>query len=172
MKKIGKGIFWAVVGLVLIMDVLLTVYLLNYNQFNVSVINNKSLLVMTNKIENYDKGDLLVVSKTPDKEIRTGDYIFFYDTSSKEKLINYGRVQMVNVNKDTPNTFMMDNNYILGYETVIGRNDDVKVYKNLGAIVGALSSKWVFLIAIIMPILILFLYQLYLLIQEIKKEKA
>lgn len=173
MKKIGKIVLWVFVSLIVVIDVLLTVYLLHYNQFNVPVFGNKTVLIMDRDFEGYKKGDLLLVSKTKDKDIRTGDYIFFYDTANLENVVNYGRVNMVHVNEkeELKNTYMMSNDYILGYESVIGSSKDVKVYAVWGTIIGTLASKWVFLFVVIMPLLIVFLYQLYLLIQDLKKAK-
>lgn len=181
MKKIGKFVLWTIVAIVIVVDVLLTVYLLNFNQFNVAEFGDKSILIMTSDIDNYKKGDLLVVKKT--NNINTGDSIFFYNTSTKESIVSYSRVDMVNTNVGSENTYMVKINptnatinstaldFIVGHDLVIGAKDDVKVYAGLGTIVGTLSSRWVFLFAIIMPILVLFLYQLYLLIQELKKVK-
>ena len=171
MKNLGKFVKWFIVGFIIVIDILLTVYLLNYNQYNVAVFGDKSILIMNKNIENYKKGDLLVVKQTDNKKIRTGDYIFFYDTSSKENLVNYGRVAMVNSNKNKQNTYLMDNKYILGYESVIGSYNDVEIYPGWGSIVGTLSSKWIFLLVIIMPILVLFLYQLYIFMLELKRVK-
>lgn len=181
MKKIGKFVLWTIVAIVIVIDVLLTVYLLNFNQFNVAEFGDKSILIMTSDIDNYKKGDLLVVKKT--NNIGLGDSIFFYNTSTKESIVSYSRVDMVNTNVGSENTYMVKVNptnatinstaldFIVGHDLVIGAKDDVKVYAGLGTIVGTLSSRWVFLFAIIMPILVLFLYQLYLLIQELKKVK-
>ena len=171
MKNVGKVVMWIVVSFIIVVDIFLTVYLLNYNQYNVAVFGNKSVLIMNKDLENYKKGDLLVVKQTDNKKIRTGDYIFFYDTSSKENLINYGKVVMVNSNKAKENTYLMDNKYILGYESVIGSYNDVQIYPGWGSIIGTLSSRWIFLLVIIMPILVLFLYQLYIFMLELKKVK-
>lgn len=187
MKKIGKYILWIVVTLVVLIDVLLTVYLLNYNQYNVAEFGNKTVLIMNGKlgVEDFKKGDLVVVNKTANKEIRTNDAIFFYYTGTNDQkdVVYYSKVKMVNSNPNGDNTFIMpvrsksekagdqSMDYLLAQENVIGRADDVKVYPAIGAVIGLLSSKWVFLFAVILPILVLFLYQLYLLLQELKRAK-
>ena len=171
MKKIGKTLLWIVVGFIIIVDIALTVYLLNYNQYNVAEFGDKSVLIMNKKLADYQDGDLLLVKKTENKEIKAGDNIFYYDTTSLENLINYGRIIKVNDNPNGDNTFIMENSDILGYDTVIGADKDVKVYSGWGKIIGTLSSRWVFLFVIIVPILVLFLYQLYLLVQELKDYK-
>lgn len=168
MKKI---LFWTFIGIVLVLDVLLTIYLLSYNQYNVSAFGDKTLLVMTTKLSDYNKGDLLLITKVPNSEFKVGDQIFFYDTTSKESVVNYGKINKVNENPKATNSFIMSNDFLLSDENVIGKSDNVKVFAGMGAILGFISSKWVFLFIVIVPILILFLYELYLLIDELKKAK-
>lgn len=171
MKKISKVLLWFGIAIVVVLDITLTIYLLNYNKYNVSVFGDKSLLVMNRKIDKFEKGDLLVVKKNENSEIKVEDNVFFYDTISKETIVNFGKVNVVNEKEGADSTFMMSNNYILSDENIIGKADTVKVYSGLGAIIGFLSSRWVFLIVIIVPILVLFIYELYLLVLEVKKSK-
>lgn len=171
MKKMKKTLFWTFIAIVLMLDVVLTVYLLSYNQYNVSTFGDKTLLVMTTKLSDYDKGDLLLITKVPNSEFKVGDQIFFYDTSSKESVVNYGKINKVNENPKATNSFIMSNDFLLSDENVIGKTEDVKVYAGVGAILGFIASKWVFLFIVIIPILILFIYELYLLIAELKKAK-
>ena len=58
---------------------------------------------------------------------------------------------------------------VVAYEAIIGNTTDIKVYPKWGGIIATLTSRWVFLFVIILPILILFLYQVYLLSKELKK---
>lgn len=162
---------WIFVGAILLIDIVLTIYLLNYNKYNVSVFGDKSLLIMTKKIDKFEKGDLLVVTKNDNSEVKVGDYVFFYDTFSKEAIVNYGKVYKVYSNPGSENTFEMSNNFLLSDETFIGKGETAKVHSGLGAIIGLLSSRWVFLIVIIVPILLLFMYEFYLLVLEVKKSK-
>lgn len=171
MKKIIKTILWLVVALMLIIDVALTLYLLHYNKYNVSVIGETSLLIMNNKIDKFEKGDLLLVKKTPNSELKVGDHIFFYDTTEKEVVVNYGKINEVNENPGLDSVFVMNEKYLLGYDNVIGKGETATVYSGIGSIIGVLASRWVFLIVIILPITVLFLFQLYLLLNEIKKAK-
>lgn len=171
MKKILKYIMWPVITIIIIIDVLLTIYLLNYNQYNVAVFGDKSFLVMNKKIEDFKKGDLLVVKKNENSEFKVGDHVFFYDTMSKETIVNYGKINAVNDNKDKPNSFIMSNNYLLSDESIIGKGETSKVYSGWGSILSFITSRWIFLIFIILPILVLFIYEAYLLVLEIKKAK-
>ncbi|MDD3995534.1 MAG: hypothetical protein PHC42_02410 [Bacilli bacterium] len=171
MKKIIKIILWLFVGLMLIVDVSLTLYLLHYNEYNVSVIGDTSLLIMNDKIDKFEKGDLVLVKKNPNSDYKVGDRVFFYDNSGKEIVVNYGKINEVDENPGLDSVFVMNDNYLLGYDNVIGNSETAVVYSGVGSLIGLLASRWVFLIVIILPITILFLFQLYLLLNEIKKAK-
>lgn len=169
MKKIFKALLSLLLVIIFLVDIMLTIYLLSYNKYNIAEINNKSLLIMTEDIDNYKKGDLLVVTKPKGEDIKTGDDIFFYNDTDHKNLVNFGKVVMVNNVKDGHNTYTMESRYLLSHDNVIGKREDIKVYKNYGTILKFMSSRWVFLIVIIFPILLLFLYELYLLVLELKK---
>lgn len=169
MKKILKILLWLVVAVIVVVDVTLTLYLLNYNKYNVSVIGDKSLLVMKNKIDKFNEGDLVVVTKEKGSEYEKGEYIFFYDTSTKEVVLNYGKINEIEKDEGYETVFTMNNNYLLGEEKLIGKGETAKIYPGVGSVIAVLSSRWVFLLVIIVPITVLFLFQLYLLIQEVKK---
>lgn len=171
MKKILKYVLWVFIAIVIVIDISLTVYLLNYNQYNVAEFKDKSILIIDKKIDRFEKGDLVVVKKTPNKDFKVGDNVFFYDTDPKATIVNFGKINEVNDNKELNNTFMMSNDYILSDESIIGKADTAKIYHKWGSVLGFITSRWVFLIFVIIPILVLFLYQLYLLILEIKKAK-
>lgn len=171
MKKFKKVMFWTFIGLVLLLDIVLTIYLLNYNEYNVSVMGDKTFLVMTNKLDKYKKGDLLVVKKNPNSEYKVGDHVFFYEKNKDGSVVNYGKINELSKGQDGINSFIMSNEYILGDKSIIGKGETAVVYAGVGTVLGFLTSKWVFLIIVIVPILILFIYELYLLIVELNKAK-
>ena len=62
----------------------------------------------------------------------------------------------------------MNGDYPLSSEFVIGKAETSKTYHNLGSILSVLESKYGFLFLIIFPILVLFIYEIYIVIKEIK----
>lgn len=171
MKKVKKIILWTLLSLLIVVDLVITVYLLNYNKYNVSVFGKNSILIMKEDMENFKKDDLLVVEKNKNEDIKVGDYIFFYDIKSKENLISYGKVSSTYKVNDDETTFTMNDNYPLSSDYVIGKGDTSTVIGGLGLILSVLASRWGFLFLIIIPVAMLFVYQVYLFITEIKKPK-
>ncbi len=169
LKFIG-GIFLTIY---LIIVIILTVFLLNYNDYNVTQLGNKTYIPLTDEnLGEYKKGDLLVVKKTPNRDIQINDSVFFYetDTVKKEVNINLGRVINKRDITEEETTFTMEGNVDFSSEYVIGSTNDTKVYSGVGAVLAFLESRWIFLTFVVLPILFIFLYEIYTIAMEVKSQ--
>lgn len=148
----------------------LTICLLNYNDYKITVLGDKSLLIVEDDALNpdYQKGDLVVVKKNINDDIKINDKVFFYNQYEGKVVVNLNTVTKTEKITDTETTYTMDNKYDVSSEYVIGKTETAKVYNNVGNILKVLQSKWGFLIIIILPISILFIYEIYEIIMEIK----
>ena len=172
MKVLGKILFAIILIPYIAVVVFLTACLLNYNDYNVTVFGNKSLIIIGEyDIEGYKSGDLVVVEKNKANEVKVGDYIFFYDTRTLENLISYAEVQEVEEIDKNEATYVLDGEYKISSEFLIGKDETSKKYENMGAILSALESRWGFLFFVIFPVLVLFIYEIYILIMELKSKK-
>ena len=172
-----KG-FLKIIGVILLIPyiaiaITLTVFLLNYNKYGLTEIGGKTLINVTDDSlsPKYKKGDLLVVKNTEKDKIKTNDFIFFYEQNTEKNtvVINLGRVISTRKVTDTETTFKLEGDVDYSSEYVIGSTTDTKVYDSLGTILSTLESRWVFLIFIIVPILFLFLYEIYEFVLEVKR---
>ncbi|MDD6277083.1 MAG: hypothetical protein SO484_02795 [Bacilli bacterium] len=171
MKKVLKIIGIILISIYSIMAIALTICLLNYNKFKITVLNDKSLIIVKdNELEpTYKKGDLIIVTKNPNKDVKKGDKVFFYMQEDDEITINIGNIvdkQNINANEAT---YTMNGDYSISSEYFIGKTDTSKVYHNVGSVLNVLESRIGFLFIIIFPILIFFIYEIFIVIQEIKK---
>lgn len=171
MKKTLKVMAYTVLAIIILVDILVTVYLLNFNKYNVSQLGEYSTLIMKEEVGDFNENDLLIVKKNDNSEIKVGDYIFFYDISSKENLISYGKVNNTTEVNEEQSTFTTSNNVSISSDSVIGKGETAMSFANIGLLLFVLSSQWGFLFLVIFPILILFLYQTYTFIFELKKVK-
>lgn len=165
MKKVVLNIF---IIIYFIITVLVTVSLLSYNDFNVSTINNHSLVTKKNgsdlKISN---SDLLIIDNTID--VKEGDDIYYYDTYASPIDIKIEKVKEVENINENEKTITMDNGSIISSEYVIGKENASKEYAVVGAIYNVLTSRWGYLFIIILPMLMAFVYEIYEIIREIKR---
>lgn len=166
MKKV---VFGVLVFLYVVVSVFVTTCLLTYNDYRVSVFNDSSLIIVNddNKVADYKQGSLLIVSKDISK-IENNQEILYYNTYDNEVDIEIAKVTGMEQISDNETTFLLENGNSLSSEYVIGATNNIKSYPLLGSILGILESRWGYLLIIILPILIIFVYEILELIKELK----
>lgn len=154
-----------VVIIYVIVAITVTLCLLNYNEYNVTVFGNNSLILITDDSlsPDYVEGDLVIAKKEKLDEIEEGDKIFFYN----ENDIKLGEVKQINKYEGMSSTFILDGNHQIVEDEVIGSEESVKVYHNLGKILSILESKWGFLFLIIFPSVLAFLHEIFQVVVEL-----
>lgn len=146
-----------------------TICLLTYNEYKVSEIGDKTLVIINEDDEqlSYKKGDLVIVGKNGYENAKEGDTLFFY----KDNAIKIAEIQKKNDFGEAGITFTIDGNYQVVKEEVIGASNNIKVISKLGTVLSVLESKWGFLFLIVFPSLLAFLHEIYQLILEITNKK-
>ena len=155
----------------LLMVVFLTVCLLNYNDYNITVLGKKTLLIIRDKdLEpRYKKGDLIIVNKNKFSDVKKGDNILFYDNYRKEVVVNVGKVIDVEKVNEDETAFTVEGDHTISSDYFIGKASTSKRIEYLGNVLNVLESRWGYLFIVVFPILLIFLYEIYRFIIEIKK---
>lgn len=170
-KSVGKILLMVFIVLYFLMEIFVTVCLLNFNDYRVTVFGKNSLLLLDEDVtETYTKGDLVVVTKDDGSDVIEGDGIFFYNPG-ENYTVNYAIVTGIEEHNNKTYTFKIGNSVNVYNDYYIGK--DTKVYNNVGGVLRFLESKWGFLLLIVLPTLIAVIYEVYVIIIEIieiKKE--
>ena len=170
--------FLKILGIVLLVPyvitaIIVTVFLLNYNEYGVTKMGDKTYITVTGDelAPNYKKGDLVVVENKSNDDINENDYIFFYEESREKKTVIISLARVISKRRvtDSETTFKLEGDVDYSSEYVIGSTKNTKVYSGWGGVLAALESRWVFLCFVILPILFIFLYELYEFAIEVKK---
>lgn len=146
--------------------ILMTVLLLNYNDYGVTQFGDTTLLILEDEIssEIYEKGDLIFVQKKKIDKLNVGDEVFTYQISPEgEVSIDLGKIGELHPDEDAI-TYENGSNYSMDF--VIGTTS--KVYEDIGTYLSVIESKWGFLFIVLVPSFLIFVYQIYTLIVEIK----
>jgi len=157
----------------IIIAIAVTICLLSYNEFNVTVINKNTLLVIDNDELEPDltEGDLVIAKRESDKKIEIGDKVYFYNgNKSNEYLINIGQVTDKEIVTSTETTYEIEGKAVSG-SYVIGKADSATIIHNLGYVVGILQSRWGYMFLIILPAVFALVYEIILIAEEVKKTK-
>ncbi len=174
MKKVLKIFGGILVTIYILIAVALTACLLTYNDYKISVFGDRSLIILEDNelAPKYKKGSLLIVKKNSNDDIKQGDEIFFYNTYKNKVVVNVSKVNKVKKVTDTETTYTINGKYEISSQYVIGKSDTTTVINDVGSILSVLESKWGFLLVIVFPISLLFIYELYIIIREIKEPVA
>jgi len=163
MKKVLRFI-WSIVELVIIAYVILiTSFILCRNKYGYTQIGdytfNNIALIDERNIEDTKKGDLLVVKNTND--IKKGDRIYYY-AAYNEVFIDRSDYVVSIESDDYSSLYTIERNgekLTIANTRVLGKYSNT--YSNLGAILDVLESRVGFLFLVLLPIMIVFIYQVY-----------
>ena len=126
----------------------------------------------------FCKGDLIFIKKCDTSKLKEGDIITFHTIIDNQYALNTHRIQKIDeVNGVRSFTTIGDTNNGVADQHVISDGDIVGKYvghiSNLGKVMSFLSSSMGFLIVIVLPMLLFFIYQVYNLIMiSIRLKKA
>lgn len=171
MKKVVKIFGLLIVAVYMVVAVFLTVCLLNYNKYHITELGKKSLIIVSDDdLEpKYVKNDLVVVYKNNNEDIKSGDYVFFYNAYQNQVSVNLGKIIKSTRVNEKEYTYTLEGNLEISSQYVIGKSETSKAYSNMGLVLKVLESRLGFLLIIILPILVLFIYQIYAVILEVKR---
>jgi hypothetical protein len=165
MKKVILNI---VIAIYAIIAITITVCLLSYNDYKVTMFGSTSLVIIDNESlkPDYVSGDLVLVDR--DKEIEIGDEIFFYNSQAVISLAKVTEIQEVT---DTQTTYVLEGDKPISSDVLIGNAKDTKVIGMIGNVLRVLESKWGFLILVVLPAVLAFLYEVFEVIAEFRRNK-
>lgn len=144
----------------------LTILLLNYNKYGLTQFGNTTFVNISDDItsDTVKKGDLVLVKSRKLDTLELGSEIFVYRVVNSNKVIvEVGKIGEVYLEEDA---IAFENGDIFSREFIIGTTD--KIYNNVGTFLSIVESKWGFLFLVLVPCLLIFIYEIYALIIEIK----
>lgn len=150
----------------------MSLLLLNYNEYKVTEIGKYTLLLVDDDMYNYKEGSVLLVKKAKVKDIKAGDLIFYYDTSSQPVKTVLVEVSDVNASTDEDDVdFVLPNGSYVNSSYVFGTTKTTTEKKGWGTVLSVFESKWGNLFLIVVPAFFIFMYELINFIFEIKMAK-
>ena len=170
MKKGLKIVIGIFVCIYLVVVVFTTGFLLNKNDYGVSSFLGKYLIAIDDdSLEpDYKEHSLLVINPVKNDDVEIGDKIFYYyDTKHQIKFTEVTRKEKIN---EEEVTYTLRDNTLVSSEYVLGSEKTVTSLSFLGKLLYILQSKWGFLIIVVFPLFLAFIYEIYAIVKEVKKK--
>ena len=165
--KTIKKILFTIIGIAYFAFALcMTILLLNYNDYGVTQFGKKQMIFIREElaIPDFNKGDLVIVEQVKLENISAGDKIFTYKIGRNKKAeIQYGIVGEVYVDDEA---IVFENGDTYSLEFIAGKA--IETHPKVGTFLSIIESQWGFLFLVLVPIFLIFIYQVYALIIEIK----
>lgn len=180
-KRVGTIIISVLLWLVILVAALyaFTTMATKDNQNVANLFGYTPLVVESNSmLPTFKKDDLIFVKKCDTSKLEEGDIICFHTIIDNEYALNTHRIQSIAESGEARSyTTVGDNNNGVADQHIISDGDIVGKYvghiSGAGKLMNFLSSSTGFLLVIVLPMLIFFIYQVYNLIMiSIRLKKA
>ena len=168
------GWLWGFVEVVIIVYVVfITSCILCRNKYGFTQFGSYTMAsindVTVNYLDNSKAGNLLVVKNSND--IKEGDLIYYYAPVEEEYIIRSGVVtQAIKDDGNALYTLNDADKTSIASTRVLGKYSNQ--YENLGTIMDILESRLGFLFLVLLPIMIVFIYQIYEFVILIRYDKV
>lgn len=172
LKKTGTIVISVLLWLVILVAALyaFTTIATRDNQNVSSLLGYTPLVVKSDSMApTFSAGDLIFIKKCDTSTLKEGDIICFHTIIDNEYALNTHRIQKIDTVGDARSyTTLGDNNNGVADAHIISDGDIVGKYvgdlPKAGKVMDFLSSSMGFLIVIVLPMLLFFIYQVYNLI--------
>lgn len=172
MKKALK-ITWSILQVLIIIYVILITSLLffenkyGFTQFGNTVIHNVDKIDAKN-IKGVKDGDLLIIKGK--KKLDVGDTAYYYAVYNDKYIIVQDKITKLRRDRDNYlYTLDKDNPIVISSTRVIGNK--IKTYHGVGRVLRVVESRTGFIFYVLLPIMIVFIYQVYQFLKALRYEK-
>ena len=159
LKKVLYGIF----GVYFIIAIIITIGVLNYNEHNLTELGGKVYIKATEKLGNYNKGDLIIIKNR--EGYKAQDNVFYCKLKNDKCVVSYGIIE--SMTSGSPTIWGED----VSNKLIIGIDNDVTVIPAMGSILNVMESTYGYLVLIVLPILLAFIYIINSIVKEVKNKK-
>ena len=161
MKKVMHYVWSVLEGVIIVYVIAMTLLLLcknkyGYTQFGRYTFNDVDL-VDERGIDGVRNGDLMIVENSND--IKEGDVIYYYMTYDDVYYIKSDTVTKVQTDGFTSLYTLKEDEANVASTRVLGKR--IKTYSNIGKIYHIIQSRFGFLFFVLLPILVVFIVQIY-----------
>ena len=173
MKKFFRFLWSVIEFIIIIYVILMTSVLLSKNKYGYTQYGNYTIatvnIVSERGIDGAKAGDLLLVKNT--NNIKEGDVIFYYVVYNESYVVQNAPVVRVE-SDDYSSLYTIDHDGELNVASARVLGKEHKIYHRLGSVLDVLESKLGFLFLVLLPILVIFIYQIYELVMLFRYEQV
>ena len=160
MKK-GIKITWGILEvLIIIYVIIVATCILSRNKYGYTQIKNYHIIPITYNLKEsskeLEKNNLLIVKYT--NNLKKGDLIYYYSLKKKDYIVKTAKISDIIIEKKEMSFYLDDENEpVVEKERVLGKRSFH--IKRLGGVLNTLETRKGFLLGVLLPVIIIFIYQ-------------
>ena len=175
MKKLGRIILGLLETVVIFYTIVITACLIFVNEYGYTQIGKTTIVQATKAeeklLDNVKDGDLLLIKK--DSKINKNTIVYYYSVTNEQYFIKSAAVKEI---KDDGfgKLYTLDINNREEINTVNEKKligNSISIHRKLGKILDVLESRVGFLLLVLLPIMVIFIFHVYNFVILLKYEK-
>lgn len=173
LKKIGSFLWGLLEVVIIVYVIIITMFILFRNKFGYTQFDRFTFVTMQDETYEYidgaKEGDLLIVKSTVNIDV--GDVIYYYTNINNQYVVKAAPVESM-TEGETTTLYVVDDGMgsTVASTKVLGKESALK--SSWGYVIDILVSRFGFLFLVLLPIMIVFIYQIYEFIMVIKYEEV
>ncbi len=173
MKTVGKILIGILEAIIVLYAIFVIVLMLSYNEFGYTEVGDHTFVSINDQniteLSDFKEGDLISIKSKTYNEINAGDEVYYYATLNDEYIIVKDKLLEKDGNNREAVYNFEHNDSMVTYDRIIGTFE--KNYEGKGKIYDILLSTVGFLLLVILPVLVIFIYQVYKFVLLVKEDK-
>ena len=160
MIKVVKKIWNVVEVVIIVYVVMMTILFLNKNSYGFTEVGKYVFANYDSSLTNMNEYKLLIIKKS--KELKDGDLVYYYSINKEKYIVEDDTLVIKN------DEYYLDD-VLVERERIIGsKATEVPV---IGRFLMVIESKIGFILLVLLPILLVFIYQVYEFVIDSKEER-
>ena len=172
MKKFFKILLWIISIIYFLIVILVSILVIKENEYGITTFGNNYYVIINENSENdvYKNGNLVIVENKKIDELKESEEVFLYKSNSNNEVnIKIGKIKDINL-ESNPKYIIVDND--IGFyreDSILGIYKNQ--YNNIGKIINFLEKKWIFLFLLIVPTIVILIFELFFIIKKLKRRE-
>ncbi len=172
MKKFFKILLWIISIIYFLIVILISILVIKENEYGITTFGNNYYVIINENSENdvYKNGNLVIVENKKIDELKESEEVFLYKSNSNNEVnIKIGKIKDINL-ESNPKYIIVDND--IGFyreDSILGIYKNQ--YNNIGKIINFLEKKWIFLFLLIVPTIVILIFELFFIVKKLKRRE-
>lgn len=163
MKKVLNILISLIFALFVVFAIFQTICILKQDEYGKVRLSRYQIVSMKQKNDKYNKGDLLIIKDSVNYYVN--DEVIYFESEYDYDKVGYGKISNVNQLNDVDTIYTVGDEFV-SKAFVLGNVNNISSISFYGRIFDLATTKVGYMLLVVVPFLIIFVYELISIIKE------